>query len=665
MTTTIEAYPDRSTLGITAVDALVNDVAIASRRYRRKVAGEGDHSAIEQASADGQVWVLDEPEFFATDAITPISETNVENIAAAALALNKVYCHNVDFDIPILVDPEANPLTKSTDEDRLLETGKDKIVPVGFITPANKTEYLGYMAAFNEFERVLKWSEKIRFSGEGRAYITLAHGLHKMFGQYTRTLGASDLFFEGQTINQGVIQRPIMTGVTFAAHPTRGAQYYTATVTLNEPLDDEIVEGMTVGIRVVEGVVPTPFDENIPLEDEIVTLMMGAHLIDDITEPGRTSFTCTVYDSQNIGLINGILVTNPNLETVKVGHSSLFRNECNIPLSQMAPIGGWDGKGTEAFLNFERGSNTYWKYIGMADHTDTANNPGSTLGDRKMVFCSINAYWQGTADNVINGGEGRTIRTFGTTHLYHIRTIIGGVAKNHVSERGWGLQQNCDAELLRVTSGGYKTEVLELGASTRVNYQQSEMSNGGIGAYVLNDGELSLNSARIYAMGSGILNQGFVEVSTGTLIRSCAIGLDWRSGVGRGSPKLMNNTIDTIDETGFNKTIRGGYWSTSAGAAIDPIGPIGLKITASGFVRKRTSTKLNAARTGVGTYVITFNADQKASTIHYSVQVTLLDNPGFYCVTSEAITGFTILTFDTDGDAADREFSMQFSEIRA
>lgn len=617
---------------------------------------------------------------------TEFRKADTVNVLAALAYKKQIpYTHVEAFDVRVRFDPvaeafaidgtdESLPFGQITDEDYFTAN-----VPVAFNTLTNRTAYVKPRQQHNALERTLRWGnatnslfegntimfyETADFRDETVALEDKAYEAIELFGRHRIGDGnGQKLFLESAVVTNTVTDVSFSKLVNDPRNNTGEDAIYRATVTYGSPWHPQMTVGKAVVNRGISGATRA---------DDGVCVINGAYEVLTMS-PDRQSLTFDVWNPREstAGADPQPLPDVGVLGTVQSG--GISPNTALCQNMNIAPIGGWDGKGFEGYLSFERGARFRLQGIAFVDHTITANNelwdsanPTGYTGDRKLLFMGHDCHGVLAANNAFAGGEGSAIRTYGGNTLYSIHTIMGGTARDHLSRVGYRFQQNTSGQLVRCTTAGFTSRAVELGNSCTLSVHACGFFGNHYGCYCILTSFISTNSALFMWHNRALYTQSTAEVTIGTRFYSNQWALSWDGGEVRGTPSFDGNTFDTLGDVGPGEYYRGGWWRSVP--SMEPPSPkiflTGGRIT--GRVLALTeANSITFTDTGPGTpYAFTFISEPAVQ--DYNVLITPRDeavkNWKFEYVGN---TGFTVHLYDVNGVLIDADFSFNVAETRS
>lgn len=537
--------------------------------------------------AEGNYWEIDNPYYISNMALDPASvpspyntpsrvfassttvfgrEDTVSVLADIARKQDKPFTTVEDFDTRVRFDPISEAFSLPDDDAQIYDE-----LPSALRTAASLIQYRPARENHNALEKAFRWGNGTFSLKKGNLIMfyepsdfgnsagdTPSYAPIPLFGKHRIGDGVGQkLFVESRVVSNTIINVSLAKLDNDPRNEPGDNAIYRATVTYGSAWGDHVVVGKAVANRGVSGATRA---------EDGVSCINGAYEILTISEDRRT-LTFDVWNPRELtaGAEALSLPSNPALGNITPG--GVPANTAIVADFQMCPVGGWNGKGFEGYLSFERGAMFRFRGVGFCDWTDNSNNelldsanPTGFTGDRKLLYLGHDVHGILEANCTFAGGEGAAIRAYGGNTLYSVHTIMGGLARNHLTEVGYRIQQNTTGQLIRTTSAGYTLRALELGNSCTFSVHSCGFYACNYGVYAIVNSCVSTNSATIMYCNRNLYSQGMVEMTVGTRLYSSQWAMSWDSGEFRGSPYLEGNVFDTLGNVGPGEYYRGGWW---------------------------------------------------------------------------------------------------------
>lgn len=639
-----------------------------------RVFSDPGHPFAAQDSAGGWFEIRASEYYSFMAAIAPTSGSityldNVNSLIAVAYKQDRPFISYETDDLSFYVDPVGEPLSLDGDEDYIVANTASE-----FLTPAVAAEYLVYRQQHNRLDHAMHWANSIKNMKEGVVnlrrveppQISDPENPGSTYAPYSpiKTFGFTRLEYNsGHGLNvDGVAVTNTIESVSFIhlsgdsrnqtdsdGVPTEDA-IWRAVVTYVNPWDRRYAQpGMAVSNRGVSG------GDN---ASKGVSAINGTYEIVEVSPDLRT-LQFDVWNARSA-------IPLPSLPTLGTATANgIVANSAFINAFQIAPVGGWNGKGIEGYWNFERGAKLTISDVTFVDYTDKLNNPlqdagseiagfGKSVGDRKCLYFGFDAVGILRANVGLSGFTGSSIRTYGAgTELYSVHTVIGGLTRNHTAKVGYRFQQNSNYNLIRCTTAGHTQRSVEVGASCKGSMHQCLFANSYYAGYGILDSYMSTNSSVTHYCFVAFYTKGLCELNS-TQIYGCQHCLGWSGGVFEGTIIESDNGGLTVAGVGPNVPAAGGYWRDNSSLDISTAAFDGGRITGGVLVFDRDLT-LNHSSTGV--YEFTFGTPMAAQ--NFNVVVTPRENFGgrFWFTYLGSTDGFTVHFVDGAGNPVDVDFN--------
>ena len=698
----ISTIDNLTQLSNATINPLYRRIAVGNATYQR-VSDNPGHMYSGQDS-EGQWWEINEQQYISTMALDPEDvpeeyrrfervqipagsvfgrEDTVNVLASIARNQDRPYVHVETFDVRVRYDPIAEAFSLPDDDEQIFAEVRES-----WRTQATLDLYRPARRNHNALAKAMRWAMGTFSLRQGNTILyyqtadfrtqpdkTLrAHSAIPVFGKHRIGDGnGQKLFMESAGVTN-TIQNVTFTKLSNDPRNEPGQDaIYRATVTYANRWDDILVVGKSVANRGVSGHTRA---------DDGVSVINGAYEVLTISSDRRT-LTFDVWNprEQTAGADPVPLPLNPTIgqpasedaegnviPATWITSGGIIPNNALVVDCQISPVGGWNGKGFEGYISFERGAMFRWRSIGMVDKTtiednelwDSANPTGFT-GDRKLMFLGHDCHGVLEANCTFAGGEGAAIRTYGGNTLYSIHTVMGSLCRNHLTHVGYRIQQNTTGQLIRTTTTGYTSRGMELGNSCTFSIHACNFYACNYGVYAILFSTISTNSATILYCNRGIYSQGGVEMTVGTRVYSCQWGLSWDGGEFRGSPAFSGNVFDTLGGVGPGVYYRGGWWRN-----IPSLRPPVPNIYASGGrITGRTiafNSDITLDTEVTDRYRFTFAESRQ---LDFNVLITPRDE-AVVKVKFEYVgtTGFDVFLYNAAGEVIDADFSFNVLNIR-
>ncbi len=646
------------------------------------------------SDAEGNYWEIDNPYYISNMALDPASvpspyntpsrvfntsttvfgrEDTVSVLASIARKQDKPFTTVEDFDTRVRFDPIADAFSLPDDDAQIYAE-----LPSALRTTASLTQYRAARENHNALEKAYRWGNSTFSLQKGNLIMFYEPDDYEMAADKTTASYAPIPLYGKHRIGDGVGQKLFVesrvvsntiTNVSFvklendARNEDGDNAIYRATVTYANPWASQVTVGKSVANRGVSGATRA---------EDGVSVINGAYEILTMSSDRRV-LTFDVWNPRELtaGADPLPLPLNPSLGSITPGGIPV--NTAIVADFQMCPVGGWDGKGFEGYLSFERGAKFRFRGVGMVDYTDIANNklwdssnPTGFTGDRKLMFLGHDVQGILESNCTFAGGEGASLRTYGGNTLYSVHTVMGGLSRNHLTEVGYRIQQNTTGQLVRTTTGGYIFRGIELGNSCTMSIHSCGFYGSNYGAYAIINSCLSTNSATFMYCNRHIYSQSIVEMTPGTRLYSAQWAMSWDSGEFRGSPYLEGNVFDTLGNVGPGTYYRGGWWRNIP--SLNPPTPEVDATQPGGRITGRTlalaqSGYLTLDNTVTDRYKFVF-AEARVGQ-DFNVIITPRDeNVHRHKFEYVDTTGFDVFLYNSDGAVIDADFSFNVANTR-
>ena len=680
------------------INPLFLKVNVGGINYSRRDTNPGHMYSV--ADAEGNFWEIDNPYYTTLNALDiadvplvyqVVTRVNADGgdtfndvdilteLTKVARSQNRRYVHTSADDILVGFDPVDEAFSLPDDDEQIADE-----LSIAFNTPEGIASFRPARQNHNAYEKACRWNMSCQNLLKGICILyyvpVTTNAAIELFGKIRFGDTNEKLYLQGatktNTLESATMVKleadPRNRTVTIGGTDVTENAIYRVTATYELDWGDFLQVGKAVGNKSACGLTRA---------DDGAAVLNGAYEVLTKSGDGRT-ITYDIWNSresapmvdagQSVGLPATVVLGDDGIEHSVTG--VLPRAAiCND--LQLAPVGGWDGKGFEGYMSFERGAKFRFNSVGMIDYTDTANNPlvdnpGETVSsvlpnDRKMIFLGVDCYGELQTNCTFAGATGSIIRMYGgRNNLYSVHTVMGGLSRYSQSGDGYRLQQNSTAQLIRCTTAGFHSRSLEAGNSCTLSVHQSIFANSLRHIYGIINSSVSTNSALMVWGESGIMTQGIVETTAGTRIYSHQQALRWDGGEVRGAPVLDGNVYETLGDVGPGAYYRGGWWRDipSLNPPVNIFIP-GGRVTARALSFE-TNVTLEAPSTIVtGEYKFIFDTPRIGQ--DFNVTVTPREDTVDRCYFEyDGLTGFSVFLRDTAGAAIDADFSFSISEMR-
>ena len=573
-------YDDRAALVAAITPAVYETVQVRTSsgsvdEWTRSATGS---SITHLQGAESQWWKLAKDVYNSLDAITNTDKTSIEHMAEFARTEGKPFFNFSEYELFVDVNIENEKFADDTLVAKYLDSGStqtadeyafDSAVDAAYRIDADAgVTYALYeddIQRFNAFNKALQWYDSCPKSQTGQIRLRFANGLIKMWGKrYQRGFGSL-------TSYKGFgIQTVTATDISFSTSP-RGTTWSQATITVDEALNAAVVVGYAYGASDIMSanttavISRTTYDvrqHHAASASALVTdgaaLCNGGGVITSIAGD-RLSFT---VDIPHVNGSTTALTSPANLaERLQTGASTYTTtgptggalNDIVIPLCQLAPTGGFDGRSDESMIRAQYGGDVEEENIAWVDHTDpTITRPNGFDPDRKMIFGADCSRYISRTGCVYIGGEGRVARFAKMVVADFNNAYFGAAGVNTLCERMFDGQIQCSIDLTRCGISGAEVNGIIAGGRSDITAQNCTVVGSTIGVNTVTRGEVNFQSSWVSDSITGVIAQEKCHIVFGgdTVIENCGTGVRIEDkGSIEGSPIYIGNTTDVDDQT--------------------------------------------------------------------------------------------------------------------
>ena len=487
-----------------------------------------------------------------TSLINAFRESNTEFAAPD----EEIYTAFIDFEAERFSDttlvskyiPPGTPTNSRTGQYTQDEYNYDYGVLPELYADGAQSKFEEYHEAIQNYNALIKaanWYDTQPGENKGKVRLGIPVGLTRIWGRENRTGLNSGMSFVGSTTTtHKVIEVQFGTS-------SRGSEWSEATLILDEgdELHDNIVVGMAYGTAdITSSDTDWSTSTKTRIVNDDVAFANGGHIITSIAAD-RLSFTVDVphREGSTVQLVgNTVHLTN----TVSGFEAGLI----TIPHSQIAFVGGFDGRADEAWIRPQYGSKVEYESIAFVDHTDPSiTRDNNYAPDRKNMFAANIADLILKSNVVLAGAEGHVLRVAKLVRLSANRSFFGAAGLHTRAGRTTYCQVLCLMDLTRCgTSGGLDYGYI-IASTSFASIQASTTVNSLFGVSVSNLSLANFQNSLAYGCGTGLYVAAGSRILTdsNTVIENCSFGQQIREDsniLEFTPPKMIGNTTDVLDQ---------------------------------------------------------------------------------------------------------------------
>lgn len=529
--------------------------------------GTTGHTALEAngvtkvVNASGVLYTFYDPATPVSKAATAAERTALVNafrdVDAEFLAPDEeAYIAEIDFDKERFADntlvdkyhPPGVPNGTRTGQYTQDEYNYDYGVKPEYYADTNQSQFDDYHEAIQNYNAIIKavnWYDTQPGENKGKVRIGLPEGLTKIWGRENRTGLNSGMSFIGGTVTTHKVVE-----VQFDAS-SRGAEWSEATLILDagDELPDAIEVGMAYGTADITSS-DTDWSKSTTtrIVNDDVAFANGGHIITGIAAD-RLSFTVDIphREGSTVRLVgNTVHLTN----TVSGFQAGLI----TIPHTQIAFVGGFDGRADEAWIRPQYGSKVQYESIAFVDHTDPSiTRSNGYAPDRKNMFTANIADLILKSNVVLVGAEGHVLRVAKMVRLSANRSFFGAAGLKTRAGRTTYCQILCLMDMTRCgTSGGLDYGFI-IASTSFASIQACTTVNSLFGVSCSNLSMANFQNSWSYGCGNGLYVAAGSRIlaDSNTVVENCSFGMQIRedSNILQFTPvKLIGNTTDILDQ---------------------------------------------------------------------------------------------------------------------